>query len=146
MKKFKLSMVALALVVFTSTQAQARSLAEIYEECGIGAMLFKDSKTMAAISNVIWDLGTTATSTNVSSPETCAGKSAKVASFVATSYDKLESEIVAGSGKYLKTLSKISGKSESEIRASFKKVVASKEFATMKKQDKAEKLFEIVSL
>jgi UDP-sugar diphosphatase len=34
MKKFKLSMVALALVAFTSTQAQARSLAEIYEECG----------------------------------------------------------------------------------------------------------------
>jgi len=144
MNKVKLSVVALALVAFTS--AQARSLADIYQECGIGAMLFPHSRTMAAISNVIWDLGTTATSTNISSPESCAGKSAKVAAFIGNSYDKLESEIATGKGNYIKTLSKISGKSVSELRSSFKKVVASKDFASMKKIQKAQKLFDIATL
>ncbi len=149
MKKIKLSLVALALTAVTSTSLQAdsgRSLGDIYRECGIGAMLFPNDSTLAVISNVIWDLGSTATSSNVSSDSTCKGKKAKVAAFVGSSYDKLESEIATGKGKYVETLAKISGKSVKQIRTSFAKVVASKDFASMKKQDKAQKLFEIVSL
>ncbi len=148
MKKIKLSLVALALTAISSTQAVAadRDLGAIFRECGIGAMLFPNDGTLAVISNVIWDLGTTATSSNVSSDGTCKGKSAKVAAFVASSYDKLEAEIASGKGKYVETLSKITGKSVSEIRASFAKVASSKDFSSLKKQEKAEKLFEIVSL
>jgi len=146
MKSFKLSLIALALVAATSSQASDRSLGDIYRECGIGAMLFPNDSMLAVISNVTWDLGTTATSSNISSEGMCKGKSAKVAAFVSSSYDKLESEVVAGKGKYVETLAKISGKSIDSIRDSFKKVVTSKEFASMKKEQKAQKLFEIAAI
>ena len=148
MKRIKLSLVALVLTTMASTQAVAgdRDLGQIFRECGIGAMLFPNDSTLAIISNVIWDLGTTASSSNASSEGTCKGKSAKVAAFVATSYDKLEAEIASGKGEYIETLSKITGKSVSEIRASFAKAASDKSFSSLKKQEKAEKLFEVVSL
>lgn len=148
MRKIKLSLVALALTAVTSTSAYAesRDLGGIFKECGIGAMLFSNDSTLAVISNVIWDLGTTATTSNVSSEGTCKGKAAKIATFVGHSYGKLETEIAAGEGKYVETLSKVSGKSVSDIRSSFAKVVADKDFANMSKEDKAQKLFNIVAL
>ena len=145
MRKLKLSLVALALVAVSSAQAGDRDLGQIYRECGIGAMLFPNDGTLAIISNVIWDLGTTATSSNISSDKTCKGKRAKVAAFIGGSYDKLESEVAAGKGEYVETLAKISGKSIETIRDGFKKVVTSKEFASLSRDERALKLFEIAA-
>ena len=147
MNKIKLAVLALAMTTLTSTvNAGDRDLGQIYRECGIGAMLFPNDGTLAIISNVTWDLGTTASSSNASSENLCNGRRARVAAFVSSTYDKLEGEIATGNGKYVNTLAKISGKSVEQIRNSFAKVVASKEFSSMKKDEKAQKLFEIVAI
>lgn len=109
-------------------------------------MIFKDNSTAATISNVIWDLGTTATSSKLSSPENCQGSNAKVAMLIVNSYNTLETEIAEGKGKYLNTLSKLSGKDISEIRNNFASVVSSKEYTKMSKLEKSQKLFDITSL
>ena len=53
---------------------EVESIENAYVQCGIGAAIFKNNKTAAIISNIIWDLGTTAISSQTSSPETCEGK------------------------------------------------------------------------
>jgi hypothetical protein len=144
--KMKALLVAGAMGILMTPQAQARDLGAIFQECGIGAAIFKDNGTAAALSNIIWDLGTTATSSDISSPESCKGGNAQVAMLIGKSYDKLETEIAEGQGKYLNTLATLSGKSVSEIRTKFSKVVASNDYKNMTKMEKAQKLFDITSL
>ena len=76
-------------------------------DCGIGAMIFTDTGWAAAISNVIWDLGTTAVTSNLSTPETCGSSNAKVAMLVGTSYASLEEETIKGSGKHMTAMLKM---------------------------------------
>jgi hypothetical protein len=73
-----------------------------FADCGIGAGIF-DNDTAAIISNVIWDLGTTAVSSKISSPETCDGGEKKVtaAKFIFDSYANLEEETALGKGEHL---------------------------------------------
>jgi len=148
MKNLKLSMATMAMAVMFLPQADAhaRSFGNIYKECGLGAMIFEESRTMAAISNIIWDLGTTAISSNISSEENCNGAKAKVAAFISTSYDDLELEIASGEGKYVDTLATMTSKDISEIRAEFAEVVASNEYAELDKAKKVEKLYNIVAI
>jgi len=75
-----------------------------YSDCGIGAALFSETKWAAVTSNVIWDLGTTALTSATASPETCSGKSAKVAEFISHSYDNLVLETAKGEGEYLNAM------------------------------------------
>ncbi len=145
-KKMKTLLAVAAMGMMMAPQAQARDLGAIFQECGIGAAIFKDNGTAAALSNIIWDLGTTATSSDISSPESCKGGNAQVAMLIGKSYDKLETEIAEGKGEYVSTLAKLSGKSVSEIRTKFSSVVASSEYAKMTKMEKAQKLFEITTL
>ncbi len=93
--------IASALSFGLTAPAIADDSVNLLEDCGLGAMIFKDSPTAAIVSNVIWDLGTTATTTYVSSPETCAGAKAEVAMFIHESYESLEQETVAGEGEHL---------------------------------------------
>ena len=81
----------------------------------------------------------------MSSPEECKGSSAKVAILIGSSYNKLETEIAQGNGKYLKTLATLSNKSTTEIRNKFAKVIASKDFDKLSKEEKAQKLYDIAS-
>ena len=81
----------------------------------------------------------------MSSPENCNGGKAKVAVLIGSSYDKLETEIAQGNGKYLKTLDTLSNKSTKEIREKFANVVASKDFDKLSKEEKAQKLYDIAS-
>jgi len=148
MKKIKLSIAALALTTLFASQAQAgdRSFGDIYKECGLGAMIFNDTPVAAAVSNIIWDLGTTAVSSNISSEESCNGGKAKVAAFITKSYDDLEVEIASGEGKYFDTLASMTDKDMKSIRAEFSDLVASNEYAKLSKEKKIEKLYNIVSL
>jgi len=143
MIKIKATLVALAVSILIVPQAEARSLEKILKECGIGATIFKDTPVAAVISNIIWDLGTTATFSDITDKCTYT-KNVEVAMFVSSSYDKLETEIAMGNGKYLETLAELSGKSSSEIRNSFSAVVASEDYASLKTIQKADKLYNSV--
>jgi len=140
----KTTLAVLAVSILMAPQAEARSLERILKECGIGAAIFKNTPAAAAISNIIWDLGTTATLSDITGKCNYT-KNVKVAMFVSSSYDKLETEVVTGNGQYLETLSELSGKKISDIRASFTKVVSGKEYSKMSEVQKADKLYNIVT-
>jgi len=72
-----------------------------WSDCGIGAMIFKQNGAAAAISNIIWDLGTTAVTSNVSSQHTCESDNAKTAMFIKATLPALEQDIAVGEGEYL---------------------------------------------
>jgi len=107
---------ALALSLAAIPSAQARTFAEIYAECGLGAMLFNDSssgssdgRTLAIISNVTSDLGTTAISSNAFSEGQCAGGSVASAALMMQTYPALERDIARGGGEHLDALLAASG-------------------------------------
>lgn len=87
-----------------------------FADCGIGAALFKND-TAAVISNVIWDLGTTAITSATASPETCEGAEAAAAAYIHESYDNLIEDTAKGSGEYLDTLLSIVNVSEDQKSA-----------------------------
>ncbi|MEO0400599.1 MAG: DUF3015 family protein [Pseudomonadota bacterium] len=105
MKKFaKLSCAGVfALCAATTAFAQEDSGNDLnpWQDCGIGAMVFPDNQTAAAISNVIWDLGSTAVTSKTMSPESCEGDNAKTALYIRMNYARLETEIAQGQGEYL---------------------------------------------
>ena len=76
MKKHTLIAAAIAVAGLSSNAMADDHMEKVnpWKQCGIGAMIFDDNGTAAAISNIIWDLGTTALSTKISSEESCNGK------------------------------------------------------------------------
>ena len=81
----KLKLLSLAAVLgsaLLTAPVQARDFADIYTECGLGAMIAPNNGTVAAVTNVTWDLGTTAVSSNVSSEDSCSGGKKKTAAYI----------------------------------------------------------------
>ena len=72
-----------------------------FSDCGIGAALFSNTTWAAVSSNVIWDIGTTAVTSAVASPETCEGNSYSAAVFINHSYDNLVEDTARGEGEHL---------------------------------------------
>lgn len=102
---------ALALAA-PSTAQTTRDAPNPWLDCGLGAMIFPDDnlEVAAAVSNIIWDLGTTAVSSAASSPDSCSGLSnVKSAMFVKRTYAQLEVETAKGEGAYLTALSELMG-------------------------------------
>lgn len=134
-----LATLVMGLTMTTSVQADTRSVENILKECGLGGILFKNtSPALAMVSNITWDLGTTATLSDLSGG--CPGdKQAKVALFISNSYSKLETEIAMGKGEYVDTLATLSGKSVQDIRAEFSNVLTTND----SQSTKADKLFNI---
>ena len=75
----------------------------MYTKCGIGAAIFHDNGTWAAVSNVTWDSGTTAVSSGLSKSG-CDNKRTKSASLIFKKYAAIESETASGSGQHLTAL------------------------------------------
>lgn len=73
-------------------------------DCGIGAMIFPGTPVGAVISNVIWDLGTTAVTSAGMSKNTCEGKRVKMAMYIGTTYANLEEETVQGEGQHVRAM------------------------------------------
>ncbi len=114
MKKLLLTAVsAAALFSANITTAQADNQINPWRDCGIGAMIFSSVPVGAVISNVIWDLGTTAVTSNQSSPETCEGETVKVAQFIQQTFKPLEEETANGQGEHVTAMLNIIGCSES---------------------------------
>lgn len=108
--RFKTLAVAVTSLVLTSGSfAESNSVGSgpnPFSDCGIGAALFKNN-VAATISNVIWDIGTTAVISATASPETCSGKETEAAAFIFESYEDLVVESAHGEGKHLTALMNI---------------------------------------
>lgn len=157
MKKFALLGVCAALAMSAVSVAPAAYAAEggdtpnAYTECGIGASLFPNNGGLAAVSNVIWDWGTTALSSALSSPSQCNGGKAKTAMLVGKTYAGLEADIATGEGKYLTAVADVMACSTSsrsamyaEVRNNFAAEAAKPAFASKNTADKGEALYLIV--
>ena len=130
----------------------ARDFAEIYTDCGLGGMIAPRSDAVAAVTNVTWDLGTTAISTNISSPDSCSGGKAEKAAFIHESYDALETDLASGHGVYLDALVALSGhegeareRFVAALRSGFARLVAMPEYPEQDRFTKSEALYNLVS-
>jgi len=143
-------MIILALVAF-SQPCMARDLGQIFEECGIGAMIAPRSPGAAAVTNVTWDSGTTAISSNITCPDACMGGKEKVGAFIYESYESLEKDLASGSGIYLDALMVLLGYDfqakealTEALRNDFARVVADPTYPNRSRFEKAEALYNLV--
>lgn len=81
--------------------AEDRTFGQIYTDCGLGAMIAPETPGVAAVTNVTWDLGTTAVSSNVTSPGSCQGSEVTTAKMIYDTYPKLEQDLARGDGEHL---------------------------------------------
>jgi hypothetical protein len=122
-----------------------------WTDCGIGAMIFDETKWAAVTSNVIWDYGITATTSAVSSKHVCEGKKVAAAFFIDTTYASLEEETASGNLTHTVAMLNILGCDNAaqaqiagEIRSQFGSFVGSDAYATKSQSDKAQAYYFIV--
>lgn len=101
MKKLTLCALVASTLLVGNAIAEEKPTINPWKHCGIGAMIFDDNGAAAAISNIIWDLGTTAVSSKVSSEDSCDGKEVKTAQFIQDNYDQVIEETSQGAGIHL---------------------------------------------
>jgi len=144
---------ALTVGLALTTQAHAeRTMEEIYQECGIGGLIFGESNpTLAFISNVTWDLGTTAAISNAT--DGCnVGSTTTAAIFIHESYDVLASDLARGEGVYLESLTTLlhCGDQTSDavvtaLRNDFGSVIGASGYSSMTDFEKSDALFQLVA-
>ena len=108
-----------ALGMLTTSPAHSREFADVYAECGLGAMIFsgdsENNRLLAIISNVTWDLGTTAHLSNLSG--SCSKGDAQTAAFIMQTYPAIERDLAVGEGEFLYTMLDFRG-CDSAVRSS----------------------------
>lgn len=145
----------LALVLFAvlafSQPGMAREFADIYTDCGLGAMIAPRNDAVAAVTNVTWDCGTTAISSQATTPDSCQGGKEKLAWFINDSYESLENDLASGQGTYLDTLLVLAGRDSlgkdeyiAALRIDFAKIVADPTYTNQSRFEKAEALYNLV--
>ena len=149
-KIIKMAIVAVTLFAFTQP-AVAREFGEIYTDCGLGGMIAPTSKGWAVSTNITWDLGTTAISSEISSPGSCMGGQAQTARFINDSYESLERDIARGQGDYLDSLALLVEVSESNkasfinrLRSGFTSYVSNHDYTNQTQFQKSKNLYDIV--
>jgi len=122
-----------------------------WTDCGIGAMIFDETKWAAVTSNIIWDYGLTATTSNVSSKQTCEGKRVVAALFINNTYVNIEEQTANGSGKHLTAMLNILGCDPAaqagivqSIRADFSAAASAATYDKKSASDKAQQYYFIV--
>jgi hypothetical protein len=122
-----------------------------WQECGLGATVFPENTTAAALSNIIWDLGTSAVTTAISTPDWCKGQRGTAARFIHESYEKLASETAIGEGEHLSTMAELMGCSQAteselvdQLRVSMSRDLSEEGFADLPRGQKAELYFHTV--
>jgi len=146
----KLALVLSLVGLLMTTGAEARSLAEMLQECGFGGMVFPDSPQSALISNLLFSPGS-ATTSGISSPGGCSDGDATAAVLIRDSYEQIEVELAKGEGAYVSILSDLVKADEeteqefvSELRTNFAEYVSQPEFAELERAEKAEALYQMV--
>lgn len=109
MKNTLFAVALVAAAVTAAPSAEANTSINPWKHCGIGAMIFDDNNTAAAISNVIWDLGTTAISSKISSEDSCKGQRVAAAQFLQDTIAQVEEETAVGEGLHLTTVLNLMG-------------------------------------
>ncbi len=146
MKKLTMALVASALAAsVVSVPASANTITgkvNPWQHCGIGAIVFPDHGVASAISNIIWDLGTTAVISATASPETCNTNLVTTALLIDSSYDQLTMETAQGSGEHLTAVLNLVGCAATEetvgaLRTDLNTVVSSANYTEMAHEDKA---------
>lgn len=123
-----------------------------WTKCGIGAMIFDETTWAAAISNIIWDLGTTAVTSAQSSEETCDGKDVQAAMFIQETYANLEEETAKGGGQHTTAMLNILGCDEAahsniiqSVRGNFAESISGSDHLDKTTQQKAANYYEVVT-
>lgn len=119
-----------------------------FTECGIGAAIFQNVGWAAATSNVIWDLGSTAITSALSSPETCNAKKMDTAKLIIETMPELEKDIAAGEGEYITALAETTGCANGSINAglrqSYGAVVADSSYGSKTAVERATDMYNSV--
>ena len=150
----------LAIMLAMPQFGMAREFGEIYTDCGIGGLIGSAigskedtiANVAAVVTNITFDLGTTAISSNTTSPATCARGKEKTAAFIYESYESLETDLASGHGAYLDGLVALSGyEGETRehflaaVRAGFARLVAAPEYPGQDRFTKSEALYNLVN-
>lgn len=153
MKKIITTAVSIAALSLASTHSFAQdSKVKLnpWQDCGLGAMVFPDNGVAAAISNVIWDLGTTAVTSASASEDSCNATRVQTARFVTESLPNLEEDIVKGEGQHLTAMLNLMGCEAAQqnvvsnaIRNDFTSIISNTSYLEMDLQQKAESLFTV---
>lgn len=136
-----------AAILSTTPVSAETNVENAFAECGIGAALFPSYETAAIISNVIWDLGTTALSSQTSSPSSCAGAQTTAAIFIDQTYPVLEEQFVKGGGTHVSALMDILQCGESvqqtvisDVQSGLSASFSDSSYASQSQLDKAKKM------
>ena len=154
MKKLLVGMCLTGMLVVTASASYAgetKDMQGIYEDCGIGGLLFPRWPVGASVSNFTWDFGSTASTSGLTTPDACKGGQAKLAAYIYNSYDSIESDLAKGDGKYLDMLALLSEKTAEEkvpfiqmVRAKFREVVEKDNYSSLSRLEKAKLVYGIV--
>ena len=152
------SILGAALISGNANAAKAFDFQKIYVGCGLGGMIGSavDNKTgsqvLAIITNITFDLGTTASISYYSSEDTCYNNKALTVAFINQSYETLEKEIAMGKGEYFDALTALAvgqdgnaDEYQAKVRQQFAEVVAAESYLQLSRVEKVEKLFYIAS-
>ncbi|MDO5652119.1 MAG: DUF3015 family protein [Moraxella sp.] len=150
MLKKALIATAITAVALSSTahagQKSGRSIEQVYKQCGIGGALFGNkSEILAIISNVTWDLGTTAAISDSASPDTCKGGDVRAAVLINEAFPSVEKDLAAGEGAYINALANVAQCSSVDaVRTSYGKYAQSSAYETASQAQNGEVLFGLV--
>ncbi|WCE31424.1 DUF3015 family protein [Vibrio sp. SCSIO 43137] len=147
---FKLKYSLLALALFSKV-----SLADnLWMDCGIGHWIAGPTLNgfPALSTNVSFDLGTTATMSNLSTPESCAGPFWAAAKFIQQSYPQIEENTAQGDGEHMLAMLSYFDCSDSanraikaDLRGEFSALIRREEYLTMDGWQKSGAYFDMLS-
>ena len=159
-RMLKIALAILVAMMMLPQFGMAREFGEIYTDCGIGGLIGSaigpEEDTMAnvaaVVTNITFDLGTTAISSNITSPDTCARGKEKTAAFIYESYESLETDLASGQGAYLDALVALAGHAGqtqerfvAAVRSGFAKLVAAPDYREQTRFAKAEALYNLIN-
>ena len=154
MKKFLMVLFLTGLMIASASNTYAtetKDLRGIYEECGIGALLFPTWPVGASVSNFTWDWGSTASTSGLTTPDACKGGKAKLAAYIYKSYDSIEKDLSKGDGKYLDMLAVLSDKTTEEkeifvqnLRSKFREMVEQNDYSSLNRLEKAKLIYTLI--
>lgn len=147
-KTLALVAISAALAVSAPAQAKQLSLEHIYTQCGIGGLVFgRINNVLAIISNVTWDLGTTAVVSGTLSPNACGGVIVARAVFIKENFPSIEKDLASGRGEHLTALNGLMACSaaSSHLRKDYANYTLTSSYKEGNASANSEALFQIVN-
>lgn len=121
-----------------------------WKQCGIGGLIFDEDPILAAVSNIIWDLGTTAISSKITTPDVCNESKVDTAKLIGNSLPELEKNLAGESGDYISALVQTTGCEEhsvvfkSNLKSEYTKTLNNSGYASMSSEEKALNMYQAV--